>query len=228
MSEDVYANVLKIALTEVRSACSDITRSFIFAKDGTIIAQADQDAGRPIEDKIHFFQGLIEKADTMGIGGFDTFLVNGSKGTFQITRLNNMYLALSATKKADMASIDCMARAAVQTSIRLSDAIVSTPIKPTISPQDFEAENLTGIFVKETAQVDDKVLKEWSKNSNAKINEIEIETTSGKIARCKVKAISEREFTGKNLIRIPEKIYRILKVEKGELVKVKPITAEGK
>jgi hypothetical protein len=90
-------------------------------------------------------------------------------------------------------------------------------------------ENLTGLFVGETAQVDNEILKEWSKNlNNARIDEIEVETPNGKTARCKVKAISEREFRGKDLIRIPEKIYRRLEVEKGALVKVKPVIPEGK
>jgi hypothetical protein len=44
MSEDAYANALKTALTEVRKLCPDITRSFIFAKDGAVIVEAEQDS----------------------------------------------------------------------------------------------------------------------------------------------------------------------------------------
>lgn len=222
MSEDVYANTLKIALTEVRNTCPDITRSFIFDKDGTIIAKAEQDAERLIEKNIDSFQNLIEKAET--IGGFDNLLVNGNKGIFQISRIDNMYLALSASKKADMAIVQSVAKVIIPTIMKISENIVSTPPTSASPSQDLTAENLTGFFAGETAQVDDEILKEWSKNlDNTHINQIEIETPNGKTARCKVKAINEREFKGKNLIRIPEKIYRTLEVEKGELVKVKPI-----
>jgi len=229
MSEDIYANALRTALrtalTEIRNIYPDITRSFIFTKEGTIIAQAAQDAEVSTQKTIHSFQSLIEKADT--IGGLNTFLINGNNGVAQISRVNNMYLALSASKKTDMTQIQSVARTLVPTVIKLLENIVSTPLKPASSPQSFTAENLTGLFTGETAQVDREVLKEWSKDFKTHIDEIEIETSNGNTARCKVKAISERTFKGKGLIRIPEKIYRTLEVEKGELVKVKPIILEG-
>jgi hypothetical protein len=227
MNEDIYATALKTALTEVRNICPDVTRSFIFDRDGTIIAEAAQDAEVSTEKKILSFQSLIEKAET--IGGLDTFLVNGNKGIAQISRVNNMYLALSASKKADMTYIQSIAKVIIPTVLKILENIVSTPLKSASSPQNLIAENLTGLFVGETAQVDNEILKEWSKTlNNTHINEIEIEAPNGRIAKCGVKVISEREFKGKGLIRIPEKIYRTLEVEKGDLVKVKPIIPEGK
>ena len=227
MSEDAYVNALKTALTEVRNICPDVTRSFIFTKDGKVIAEAAQDTKVSTEKTLQSFQSLMENAET--IGDLNTFSVNGNKGALQISRINNMYLALSATKKADMAYVQSVANIIVPTVLKLLETIVSTPLKSTHSPQDFKAENLTGLFAGETAQVDNEVLKEWSENFNdAHIDEIEIETSNGKIARCRVKAISEPEFKGRGLIRIPEKIYRTLEVEKGEQVKVRPITSEGK
>jgi len=227
MSEDMYANALKTALTEVRNICPEVTRSFIFNKEGKIIAETTQDTETSTEKAINSFQNLIEKAEIMG--GINTFLVNGNKGMVQFSRINDVYLALSASKKADMAYIQSVARTIIPTVMKLLENIVSTSLKSVSPSQNMVAETLTGLFSGETAQVDNEILKEWSKNpNNAHIDEIEIETASGKTARCKVKAISEREFQGKGLIRIPEKIYRTLKVEKGEAVKVKPITREGK
>ena len=227
MSEDMYANALKTALTEVRNICPEVTRSFIFNKEGKIIAETTQDTETSTEKAINSFQNLMEKAEIMG--GINTFLVNGNKGMVQFSRINDVYLALSASKKADMAYIQSVARTIIPTVMKLLENIVSTSLKSVSPSQNMVAETLTGLFSGETAQVDNEILKEWSKNpNNAHIDEIEIETASGKTARCKVKAISEREFQGKGLIRIPEKIYRTLKVEKGEAVKVKPITREGK
>jgi len=223
----MYANAFKTALTEIRNICPDITRSFIFTKDGTIIAEAAQDSEISTEKAIYSFQNLIEKAAT--IGGLNTFSVSGNKGILQISRVNDMYLAISASKKADMTYIQSVTRIIFPTIMKLLENIVSTPLKPAFSSQDLAAESLSGIFSGETAQIDAEILKEWSKTlDNAYINEVEIETSNGKIVKCKVKAISERELKGKDLIRIPEKIYRTLEVEKGELVKVKPLVPEGK
>jgi len=227
MSEDMYTNAFKTALTEIRNTCPDITRSFIFTKEGKIIAEAAQDTGVSTEKTIHSFQNLMEKSDA--IGGLNAFLVNGTKGMAQISMVNNMYLALSASKKADITYIQSVAKIIVPTVMKLLANIVSTPLKPASPPQNLIAENLTGLFTGETAQVDNEILKEWSKNFDiVRIDEIEIETASGKIARCKVKAISEHKFEGKGLIRIPEKIYRTLEVEKGESVRVRPVVPEGK
>jgi predicted regulator of Ras-like GTPase activity (Roadblock/LC7/MglB family) len=227
MGEDVYALTLKTALTEIRIFYPDITRSFIFAKDGTIIAEAEQDAEKPLEKKINSFQRLIEKADT--ISGMDTFLVNGDKGVFQVSQISSMYLVLAASKKADIANIGSVAKIAIQTVMKILENIVSTPTQPASPSQNLTAENLNGVFAGETAQVDDEVLEIWSKNSDDDhIEEIEIKAPNGKTARCKVKPITEQEFEGKSLIRIPEKIYHALKVEKGEQVKVKPVLAGRK
>jgi len=227
MSEDTQVNALKTALTEIRNTCSDITHSFIFTKEGTIIAEAAQDAEIFTEKTFYPLENLMEKADT--IGGLNTFLVNGDKGVVQISRINNMYLALSAPKKADMKYIQSIARTIILTIMKIFENPVSTPLKPASYPENLTAENLTGLFAGDTAQVDNEILKEWSKSlNNSRINEIEIETSDGKIARCKVKAIHEPEFKGKGIVRIPEKIYRTLEVEKGDQVKVKPRIPEGK
>jgi len=230
MSEDTQVNALETALTEIRNTCPEITRSFIFTKEGTIIAEAAQDAEIYTEKTFRSLQNLMEKTDT--IGGLNTFLVNGDKGVVQISRINNMYLALSAPKKADMTYIQSIARTTILTIMKILQntiSTVSTPLKPASYSENLTAENLTGLFTGDTAQVDNEILKEWSKSlNNTRINEIEIETSDGKIARCKVKAISEPEFKGKGIVRIPEKIYRTLEVEKGDQVKVKPRIPEGK
>ncbi len=56
------------------------------------------------------------------------------------------------------------------------------------------------------------------------VESVDIEAFGGKAAQCKVKEINDPKLKGKNMIRIPEKICKTLHVEKGELVKVKPIS----
>lgn len=227
MSGDVYANALRTTLTEIRSICPDITHSFIFTKEGEIVAEAAQDIEALTERTNHSFQDLIEKTDT--IGGLKTFLVNGNKGVAQVSQINNMFLALSASKKADIGYIQSVAGIILPSVMKLLENIVSTPLKPAFSSQNFKVENLTGLFTSEATQIDNEILKEWAKSlDKTYIDEIEIEAPNGKIARCKTKAISDHEFQGKGLIRIPEKICRALEVKKGDMVKVRPVVPEGK
>jgi hypothetical protein len=138
-----------------------------------------------------------------------------------------MYLAISASKRVDLTSFQSVAKVIIPTimhACKTFEPVASAPIKHTSSFQDFVSENLTGFFKGETVQIDEAILEKWSADFKTAITEVDIETSKGQTARCKVKAIKETECKGKNLIRIPEKIYRILDVEKGEPVKVRPVT----
>jgi len=94
--------------------------------------------------------------------------------------------------------------------------------------QQLIVDELGGLFVRaDTVQVDSEVLKQWSTLLNVKeVNEVDIETFSGKKAECKVKTISDSKAEGKGLIRIPDKTCKLLGLQKGELVRVKPIAKE--
>lgn len=101
--------------------------------------------------------------------------------------------------------------------------------EPEDSPsQQLIVDELGGLFVRaDTVQVDSEVLKQWSTLLNVKeVNEVDIETFSGKKAECKVKTISDSKAEGKGLIRIPDKTCKLLGLQKGELVRVKPIAKE--
>ncbi len=94
--------------------------------------------------------------------------------------------------------------------------------------QQLIVDKLGGLLVRaDTVQIDSEVLKRWSALLDAKkIDEIEIETFSGKMAQCKVKKISDSQLEGKGFIRIPDKTCQKLEIRKGELVRVKPVAQE--
>jgi len=86
-------------------------------------------------------------------------------------------------------------------------------------------ENLGGLLVpSDTVRIDNEILSQWTELYDGKrIEEVEIETFSGKNTRCKVKPIKESKYEGKGIIQAPEKIRLDLEINKGELVRVKPI-----
>ena len=99
---------------------------------------------------------------------------------------------------------------------------------PKLPPQQLIVEKLGGMFVRaDTVQVDSDVLERWSNLLDGEeIREVEIETFSGRMARCKVKEINDSKLAGKGLIRIPEKTCRKLEIKRGELVRIRPIVRE--
>lgn len=106
---------------------------------------------------------------------------------------------------------------------------VEKPHLEEIPSQQLIVDRFSGLMVKaDTVQLDIDILKRWSALLDLKeINEVDIETFSGKSARCKVKVISDSKLEGRGLVRIPEKTCQLLDVRRGELVRVKPVMPEG-
>lgn len=224
MDKDTYATALKNTLTEVRNICPDISCSFIFTKEGIVVAGDEQSVDIPVEKTVDSFQNLMEKAIT--IGGLHTMIVNGSKGNVHISSVNDMYLVIAASKNADMTYIRSIANVIVPTVLKLLKNIVPTPPTPLKTPpsQQLIVESISGFFVGDAVQVDEEILRQWSKNLKGKsVSKVEVEAFGGKVIQCKVKAIADSKYEGKGLIRVPEKVARELEVTEGELVRIKPV-----
>ena len=86
-------------------------------------------------------------------------------------------------------------------------------------------EDLGGLLVpSDTVRIDNETLSQWEESYDGnKIDTVEIETFDGKSKLCKVKRIKDSEFEGKGIIRMPTKIQDKLGIQKGELVRVKPV-----
>ncbi len=94
--------------------------------------------------------------------------------------------------------------------------------------QQLIVDRYSGFMVKsDTVQLDADVLKRWSAELDIEdVNEVDVETFSGKAVRCKVKVINDAKLAGRGLIRIPEKTCQSLDVRRGELVRVKPVAPQ--
>jgi len=220
MSKNAYADVLKNALTEIRKICPDISGSFIFTKDGMPFAGDSETAEETIGKTLHSFQSIAEKEHM--IGGLKTLIIDGEKGKVHISCVNDMYLALAASKNADATFLQAITRVIVPTVLKLLESTTPTPLQFTPSKQ-LIVDTLSGLFVGDSVQIDLEVLKEWSELLNRKsIGEVEIEAFGGKTTQCKAKEINDPKLNGKGIIRMPERMCKFLEVKKGELVRVKP------
>jgi len=104
----------------------------------------------------------------------------------------------------------------------------SKPPVEEVPSQQLIVDRFSGLMVKaDTVQLDVDILKRWSALLDVKeIDEVDIETFSGKTARCKAKVINDSKLEGRGLVRIPEKTCQLLDVRRGELVRVKPVIPE--
>jgi len=221
VKRDLYAEALKNTLTEIRNVCPDINSSFIFKKDGTIVTGDTETADITIKKALNSFQNVAEKAGT--IGGLHNFYVDGDKGKVHISRIKDMYLVTATSKNADTNYLRSVMQVIVPTVLKLLESIIPAPLK-SAQPQQLIVDTFSGFFAGDTVQVDPPLLTEWSKLFNGKnVNEVEVETFGGETTRCKVKEINDPNLQGKGIIRIPERVCKVLEVNKGEPVKIKPI-----
>jgi predicted regulator of Ras-like GTPase activity (Roadblock/LC7/MglB family)/DNA-binding Xre family transcriptional regulator len=220
MSQNAYADALKNALTEIRKICPDVSCSFIFARDGMVIAGDPETTDERVEKTLHSFQSIVEKEGM--IGGLQALIINGEDGKVHISCIDDMYLALAASKNADATFLQAITHVIVPTVLKLLKNTAPTPLQSEPSKQ-LVVDTLSGFFVGDSVQVDLELLKEWSELLNRKnIGEIEIESFNGKTTQSVVREINDPKLKGKGIIRIPEKLCKILEVKKGELVRVKP------
>ena len=127
MSNEAYAFALKNALTEIRNVCPDVQTCFLFDKDATVIAGDAETPEATLERVVSSLEGILEKVDT--IGGLNSLVVECSKGNVHISCINDMYLTMVASKKADMKYLETVARVLIPTVIKLLDSLGPTPLK---------------------------------------------------------------------------------------------------
>lgn len=226
MSSDVFVTALRNTLKEIRNICPEVKCSFLFTRDGVLVA-GDGQADDPVMEKaVPLFQNVAEKADI--VGGLDSFLIDGSDGRVYISCAKDMYLAMVTSKDADMPYLRSVTRVIIPTIMKLLESIIPTPLKFVPSLQ-LVVDTLGGFrskFAGDTVEIDHEILGQWSELFDGKdVSGVEVEAFSGKQARCRVRAIENSELEGKGLIRIPEKTSQTLEVKKGELVRVKPIVS---
>ncbi|MCW3985767.1 MAG: hypothetical protein NWE91_05095 [Candidatus Bathyarchaeota archaeon] len=127
MSNEAYAFALKNALTEIRNVCPDVQTCFLFDKEATVIAGDAETPEATLERVVSSLEGILEKVDT--IGGLNSLVVECSKGNVHISCINDMYLTMVASKKADMKYLETVARVLIPTVIKLLDSLGPTPLK---------------------------------------------------------------------------------------------------
>ncbi len=220
MDTDVYAVALNNTLNELRNICPDINTSFIFTKDGVVVAADEAANDETIQKTMDSLQSIQNK--TASIGGLNALLINGGDGKLAISTLNDMYLVTAAAKTADIHHIASVTRVIVPAILKVLEGLAPTPLDRAPS-QQLIVDTLTGFFVGSTVEIDPQILGQWSEILDGKeIAEVEIEAFGGKKTQCKAKEIGDEKLKGKGIIRIPEKACKALDVKKGELVKVKP------
>jgi len=128
MPNEAYSAALMNALAEIRNICPEVQASFLFDREGTIIAGDRESPEVPYEKTVNAVESLLDKAET--IGGLDSLVVSAQNGKVHVSCVNDMYFAMVTAKNADMTYIQTVSRVLIPTVIKLLDNIITTTAIP--------------------------------------------------------------------------------------------------
>ncbi len=235
MNRDPSAIALNKAMTEIKKAYPDIQTSFIFTRNGTILTEDQEIDQETINKLLKSFKNLKEK--TEAIGNLKSFHINAKDGKLTLSKIRDMHLLLSSSKKVDQSHIHSITHVIIPTILKTLETFDLTCLQ-LIPPKELVVDTLTGFFTGDSVQIEPEIMMNWRKNNyrfapgndrqteeqnmQNSIDYVRIETIDGYSTLCKVKEIEDQKLKGKNIIKIPEKICKSLEINKGDLVKVKP------
>ena len=234
MNRDPYAISLNTALTEIKNAYPDITHSFFFTKTGSIITGDQETDTKTMNNILESFESMNEKAKI--IGNLKSISIKAKTGYLTVSTINDVHLALATSKNADRTQIYAITNVIFPTILKSLEAFNPTHLQLQ-SPKELVVDTFSGFFAGDSVQIDAETLLEWTKNNDPSLSDklteeqklqeiiehVRIETFAGNSKLCKVKEISDQKLTGKNMIRIPEKVCDTLEIRKGDIVTVKPV-----
>ncbi|MEM3578332.1 MAG: hypothetical protein QXX51_07820 [Candidatus Bathyarchaeia archaeon] len=169
MDSDVYSFALKSALDEIRNLCPDVTGAFVFKEDGEIVACDGALSDKVIVRVVDAFDGIFEKAGA--IGGVNAITIDGLDGRVSVSRVNDIYMVIATSKKADANYVNTVTRVLIPTVLRLLDKICPAPLKSEKPLEEFslkaeespstllEEKSISGTAVEEEENVEAKEVK---------------------------------------------------------------------
>lgn len=141
MENEVYAFALETALSEIQNLCPEITHSFIFTRDGELLAGDKTTDRKTMVRVVNSFDGVLEKADSLG--GIEEITFQGSKGRVQVSCINqNLYIVTVTSKKADPAYVNMVSRVLIPTVLKMLEKLNPTSLKNMFPPKNEILEKL--------------------------------------------------------------------------------------
>lgn len=140
MDAEVYSFALKSTIKEIQNLCPDVTSIIIFTEDKELTVGDETASGKNLEEALDAIDGLLHEADA--IGGIKGITLEGAEGRLNVTHINDFYLLMATSKKADANYINTVTRVLIPTIINLLKKICPTPIKTPL-PTETKPKTLT-------------------------------------------------------------------------------------
>jgi len=139
MDNDVYSFALRNTLNEITNACPDIQSIFLFKEDGDIISGEEKSQEEAAVHTVDALDDVLEKAETLG--GVQSIILEGNKGTVNVSRVKDFYLVTVVPQEADIEYINTLTGVLVPTVLKVLEKI--NPALNRGTPSEPESEEPT-------------------------------------------------------------------------------------
>lgn len=126
MNSDVYSFALRSAMDEIQNLCPDVIGAFIFKEDGEIVTCSGIASEQTVTRIFDAFGDIFERSNS--IGGVDGITINGSHGKAIISRVENFYMAVATSGKADVNYVNTVTRVLISSILKLINKICPAPL----------------------------------------------------------------------------------------------------
>ncbi len=116
-----YSTALQTIINEFKNITPEITNTFIFKKNGEIVASTETSSEDQNKKLISAFNDIADQAET--IGGIKTLTIQGADSQLSITSMNNRYLVNVSSRAADEKMVKMLTSVIVPTVVKLVDQI---------------------------------------------------------------------------------------------------------
>ncbi len=118
---EAYLTALQTVINEFKNITPEITNTFIFNKDGEIVASTETTTENQNKKLITAFNDIADLAEN--IGGIETLTIQGSDSQLSVTSMNNRYLVNVSSRAADEKIVKMLTSVIVPTVVKLVDQI---------------------------------------------------------------------------------------------------------
>ena len=118
---EAYSTALQIIISEFKNITPEIKNTFIFKKDGEIVASTETTSEDQSKKLIAAFNDIADLSET--IGGIETLTIQGADSQLSITSMNNRYLVNVSSRAADEKIVKTLTSVIVPTVVKLVDQI---------------------------------------------------------------------------------------------------------
>jgi hypothetical protein len=131
---EASSTALKTIIGEFKNISPELTRAFIFKKDGEILASTEAIAEDQTKKLVTAYNDVSDQAEV--IGGLETLTIQGVGSQLNITSMDNSYLVTASSRAADEKMVKALTCVIVPTVMKLLEQI--SPALPNDQLLDIE------------------------------------------------------------------------------------------